>query len=112
MLVAGLLFVIAVLLFIVMLPHIRAGSGAVSEGRQPTSTSQPEQAKKTSLANIGFVVAIIFPLILALTIYADSNGHDWQLSLALLAVAVIIVGFYVRWLYRSRNARADHRNNE
>jgi len=112
MLVAGLLFVIAVLLFIVMLPHIRTGSGAVSEGRQPASTPQPEGAKNTTLANIGFVVAIIFPLILALTTYADSNGQDWQLSIALLAVAVIIIGVYVRWLYRSRNARADHRNNE
>ena len=112
MMVVGLLFVIAVLLFIVMLPHIRAGSGAVSKGRQPAPTPQPEGAKNTSLANIGFVVAIIFPLILALTTYADSNGQDWQLSIALLAVAVIIFGVYVRWLYRSRNARADNRNNE
>lgn len=40
--VVALLFVIAVLLFIVMLPHIRARLGAVSEGRQPAPTPQSE----------------------------------------------------------------------
>lgn len=109
MMVVGLLFVIAVLLFIVLLPHIRAKSGAVSKGKQPAPTPQPEGAKNTSLSNIGFVVAIIFPLILALTTYADSNGQDWQLSIGLLAVSVIMFGAYVRWLYRSRDARAEQR---
>jgi uncharacterized membrane protein (UPF0136 family) len=55
------------------------------------------------------VVAIIFPLILALTTYTDSNGQDWQLSIALLVVAVIMLGIYVRWLYRSRDAGAEQR---